>query len=77
MFKVRNVLNIRMQNDTVSAMITDISEQSLPLQQLQMLRVLIKRMLTETNPDKLELLTQQIRRIANANSDVEPSRKAA
>ena len=77
MFKVRNVLNIRMQNDTVSAMITDISEQSLPLQQLQMLRVLIKRMLTETNPDKLELLTQQIRRIANANSDVELSRKAA
>ncbi|PYX31975.1 MAG: hypothetical protein DMG80_09265 [Acidobacteria bacterium] len=66
-----------MQNDTVSAMITDISEQSLPLQQLQMLRVLIKRMLTETNPDKLELLTQQIRRIANANSDVELSRKAA
>ena len=77
MFKVRNVLNICMQNDTVSAMITDISEQSLPLQQLQILRVLIKRMLTETNPDKLELLTQQIRGIANANSDVEPSRKAA
>ena len=58
-------------------MITDISEQSLPLQQLQMLRVLIKRMLTETNPEKLELLTQQIRRIANANSEAEPSRKAA
>jgi len=57
-------------------MVTDISEQSLPAEQLQMLRVLIKRMLTETNPLKLTLLAEQIRRIA-ANSDTEPSRKAA
>ena len=61
----------------LSHMVTDISEQSLPTEQLQMLRVLIKRMLTETNPVKLTMLAEQIRRIASANSETEPSRKAA
>jgi hypothetical protein len=61
----------------LSSMVTDISEQSLPTEQFQMLRVLIKRMLTETNPVKLTMLAGQIRRIASANSETEPSRKAA
>jgi hypothetical protein len=58
-------------------MVTDISEESLPLQQVQMLRILIKRMLTETNPEKLEMLTEQIRRIATVNSETEQSPQAA
>jgi len=58
-------------------MITDISEQSLPVQQVQMLRFLIKRMLTETNPERLEMLTEQIRRIATVNSETEQSPQAA
>ena len=61
----------------LSPMVTDISEQSLPQEQLQMLRILIKRMLTETNPVKLTMLAEQIRRIAAANSGTEPSRMAA
>jgi hypothetical protein len=60
-----------------SPMVTDISEESLPLQQVQMLRILIKRMLTETNPEKLEMLTEQIRRIATVNSETEQSPQAA
>ena len=58
-------------------MVTDISEQSLPAQQVQMLRFLIKRMLTETNPERLEMLTEQIRRIATVNSETEQSPQAA
>jgi hypothetical protein len=58
-------------------MVTDISEQSLPVQQVQMLRFLIKRMLTETNPERLEMLTEQIRRIATVNSETEQSPQAA
>ena len=42
-----------------------------------MLRILIKRMLTETNPEKLEMLTEQIRRIATVNSETEQSPQAA
>jgi hypothetical protein len=49
-------------------MVTDIAEQSLPEEQVQMLHVLIKRMLTETDPEKVKMFTEQIRRIASATT---------
>jgi len=60
-----------------SAMVTDIPQQSLPAEQMQMLRILIKRMLTETDPERLRMFTEQIKRITTVQSAMEPSRKAA
>jgi len=61
----------------LSSMVTDIIERSLPEEQLQMIRVLIKRMLMETDPERLRMFTEQIRRITTVRSAMEPSRKAA
>ena len=47
-------------------MVTDIAEESLREEQLEMLHVLIKRMLTESDPDRLQKFTEQIARIASA-----------
>jgi hypothetical protein len=58
-------------------MVTDIPQQSLPAEQMQMLRILIKRMLMETDPERLRMFTEQIRRITTVQSAMEPSRKAA
>ena len=58
-------------------MVTDISEQPLPVGRLQMLHVLIRRMLMETNPEKLEMLAEQIRSVVSVNSETETTRKAA
>ena len=58
-------------------MVTDIPQQTLPAEQMQMLRILIKRMLTETDPERLRMFTEQIRRIPTVQSAMEPSRKAA
>jgi hypothetical protein len=58
-------------------MVTDIAELSLPEEQVQMLHVLIKRMLTETNPEKLKMFTEQIIRIATVRSASEQIPKAA
>jgi len=58
-------------------MVTDIAPLSLPAEQMQMLRILIKRMLTETDPERLRMFTEQIRRITTIQSAMEPSRKAA
>jgi len=58
-------------------MVTDILQQSLPAEQMQMLRILIKRMLMETDPDRLRMFTEQIRRITAVQSATEPNRKAA
>ncbi len=58
-------------------MVTDIPQQSLPAEKMQMLRILIKRMLTETDPERLRMFTEQIRRITTVQSAMEPSRKAA
>src|SRR5712692_7713695 len=44
-----------------SNMVTDIPQQSLPAEKMQMLRILIKRMLTETDPERLRMFTEQIR----------------
>ena len=60
-----------------SGVVTDLSEHSLPDEQVQMIRVLIKRMLTETNPEKLRMITEQIRRIATVQSETEQTAKAA
>ena len=60
-----------------SNMVTDIPQQSLPAEKMQMLRILIKRMLTETDPERLRMFTEQIRRITTVQSAMEPSRKAA
>jgi len=60
-----------------SNMVTDILQQSLPAEQMQMLRILIKRMLMETDPERLRMFTEQIRRITTVQSATEPSRKAA
>ena len=60
-----------------SYMVTDILQQSLPAEQMQMLRILIKRMLMETDPERLRMFTEQIRRITAVQSATEPSRKAA
>jgi hypothetical protein len=60
-----------------SNMVTDIPQQSLPAEQMQMLRILIKRMLTETDPERLRMFTEQIRDITAVQSAMEPSRKAA
>jgi len=57
-------------------MVTDIPQLSLPAEQMQMLRILIKRMLTETDPERLRMFTEQIRRITTVQSAMEP-RKAA
>jgi hypothetical protein len=57
-------------------MVTDISEQPLPVGRLQMLHVLIRRMLMETNPEKLEMLAEQIRSVVSADGETE-TRKAA
>ena len=61
----------------LSHMVTDIAPLSLPAEQMQMLRILIKRMLTETDPERLRMFTEQIRRITTIQSAMEPSRKAA
>ena len=61
----------------LSHMVTDIPQLSLPAEQMQMLRILIKRMLTETDPERLRMFTEQIRRITTVRSAMEPSRKAA
>jgi hypothetical protein len=58
-------------------MVTDIPQLSLPREQMQMLRILIKRMLTETDPERLRMFTEQIRRITTIQRAMEPSRKAA
>ena len=58
-------------------MVTDILQQSLPAEQMQMLRILIKRMLMETDPERLRMFTEQIRHITTVQSAMEPSRKAA
>ena len=58
-------------------MVTDIPQQCLPAEQMQMLRILIKRMLMETDPERLRMFTEQIRRITTVQSATEPSRKAA
>jgi hypothetical protein len=60
-----------------SGVVTDISEPSLPDEQVQMIRVLIKRMLTEANPEKLRMITEQIRRMATVQSETEQTAKAA
>ena len=60
-----------------SSMVTDIPQISLPAEQMQMLRILIKRMLTETDPERLRMFTEQIRRITTVQSAMEASRKAA
>ncbi len=61
----------------LSNMVTDILQQSLPAEKMQMLRILIKRMLMETDPERLRMFTEQIRRITTVQSATEPSRKAA
>ena len=61
----------------LSNMVTDIPQQSLPAEQMQMLRILVKRMLMETDPERLRMFTEQIRRITTVQSAMEPSRKAA
>jgi len=58
-------------------MVTDIPQLSLPAEQMQMLRILIKRMLTETDPERLRMFTEQIRRITTVQSAMAASRKAA
>jgi len=58
-------------------MVTDISEHPLPVGRLQMLHVLIRRMLMETNPEKLEMLAEQIRSVVSVDSETETTRKAA
>ena len=58
-------------------MVTDISERPLPVGRLQMLHVLIRRMLMETNPEKLEMLAEQIRSVVSVDSETETTRKAA
>jgi hypothetical protein len=55
-----------------SNMVTDIPQQSLPAEQMQMLRILIKRMLTETDPERLRMFTEQIRHITSVHSAMEP-----
>lgn len=55
---------------------TDIEERTLPWNQRQMIHVLIKKMLTETNPERLQMFTEQIRRIATLHYANEPSPKA-
>jgi len=42
-----------------------------------MLHVLIRRMLMETNPEKLEMLAEQIRSVVSVDSETETTRKAA
>ena len=58
-------------------MVTDIPQISLPAEQMQMLRILIKRMLMETDPERLRMFTEQIRRITTVQSAMAASRKAA
>jgi hypothetical protein len=61
----------------LSFMVTDIAEQSLPEEQLQMIRVLIKRMLMETDPERLKMFAEQIRRITAGHRAMEQCDKAA
>jgi hypothetical protein len=58
-------------------MVTDIPQLSLPAEQMQMLRILIKRMLMETDPERLRMFTEQIRRITTVHSETEQSPQAA
>jgi len=60
----------------LSSMVTDIIERSLPAEELQMIRVLIKRMLMETDPERLKMFAEQIGRITE-HSATEPRAKAA
>ena len=52
-------------------------EQSLTTEQRQMLHVLIKRMLMETDPERLTMFAEQIRRITSDHSATEQRPKAA
>jgi len=58
-------------------MVTDIPQQSLPAEQMQMLRILIKRMLMETDPERLRMFTEQIRRITTVQYAMDPSHNAS
>jgi hypothetical protein len=58
-------------------MVTDIPRQSLTAEQRQILHVLVKRMLMETNPERLTMFADQIRRITTDHSAAEPPAKAA
>ncbi len=60
-----------------SGVITDMPEQSLTAEQRQMLHVLIKRMLMETNPERLTMLAEQIRRITADHGATEQRAEAA
>jgi hypothetical protein len=48
-------------------MVTNIAERSLPKEERQMIHALVKRMLTETDPRKLKMYSEQIGRIASAS----------
>jgi hypothetical protein len=58
-------------------MVTDIAERSLPEEQLQMIRVLIKRMLMETDPERLKMFADQITCITAGHRAMEQPAKAA
>jgi len=60
-----------------SDVVTNIPEQSLTTEQRQMLHVLIKRMLMETDPERLTMFAEQIRRITTDHSAMEQRPKAA
>ena len=60
-----------------SGMVTDVPERSLTVEQRQMLHVLVKRMLMETNPERLTMFADQIRRITTDHSATEERAKAA
>lgn len=61
----------------MSGVLTDMPEQSLTTEQRQMLHVLIKRMLMETDPERLTMFAEQIRRITSDHSATEQRPKAA
>jgi hypothetical protein len=61
----------------MSTVITNMPERPLTTEQRQMLHVLIKRMLMETNPEKLAMFADQIRRITSDHSAAEPTANAA
>jgi hemerythrin superfamily protein len=60
-----------------SDVVTNIPEQSLTTEQRQMLHVLIKRMLMETDPERLTMFAEQIRRITTDHNATEQRPKAA
>jgi len=61
----------------MSDVVTDMPERPLTTEQRQMLHVLIKRMLLESDPEKLTMFAEQIRRITTDQGATEQCAKAA